>query len=201
MKLAAVAVLLIASIAFADTKREAWNGRPLVVRGKLAAVYIEPVLYKRADVPRGFFVAIWIVNTSDKTIAIDGDGERWFVHPNQWGVSDESQRQTVDERTLTPQKLDAARKAEIKRRIKAKTITMLKPGHSLETHELFDGSSPKDIVAAKGRYFILALDGQVFVSDGDAVESLEAKADGQTAADLVIATPVPWKELPAPSPK
>ena len=199
MKLALL-VLLIGSVASADDKRPTWQGRRLVVRGKLAEVYVAPKLYTRSDAPRGFLIAVWIRSTSKKTIAIEGDGERWFVHPNQWSVSDEPRRTVVDERTLAPQKLDAARKAELVRRMKAKTITTLEPGHSLESYEAFDGpsSSRADIDRAKGRYFLLALDGEVIVTDGDTFESLGAKTDGQTESDLVLATPVPWEALPPP---
>jgi hypothetical protein len=191
-------LLLMTGLASADDKRPAWQGRPLVVRGKLASVHVAPTLYTRSDAPRGFLIAVWIRNTSDKPIAIDGTGERWFVHPNQWTISDEPRRLEVNERTLMPQKLDAARKAELVRRMNAKTITMLAPGASLESYVAFDGvsSSRADIDRAKGRYYILALDGEVLVTDGTTFESLGAKTDGQTESDLVLATPVPWRELP-----
>jgi len=182
-------------------RKDAWNGRPLIVRGKLAAVYVAPLLYRRSDLPRGFLVAIWIRNLTDKPVGIDGSGESWFLHPNQWSVSDTPVRTDVDERNMIPLKLDQARRANILSRMRAGTLTVLPPGSSLESYVKWDGPAGVEIDRAKGRNFILSFDGQVLITDGKDCESLEAKVDGMTAADLILPTPVPWRVLPLPSAK
>lgn len=208
-RLLIVAGTLLAASAAADPKppaarRDAWNNRPLVARGALAAVYVEPTLYRRADLPNGFVAVVWIRNLTDHPIAIDGPGERWFVHPNQWSVGDAPRRQTVDERTMVPLKLDATRRAELRERMQAGHITMLPAGSSLSSDVMFDGpagSGPAAIDAQAGRYLIVSLDGQVIVADRDHAESLEAKAGGLTAADLTLPTPVRWGDRPLPAKK
>ena len=182
------------------TTREEWYGRPLIVRGRLAAVYVERALYRRPDLPDGFLVSIWVRNLVDRTIGIEGTGERWFVHPNQWSVGDEPARTAVNERTLVPRPLDGPRREELKARFTA-GMPQLEAGSSLQSYEAFDGSSPKDVDQEKGRWLILSFDGQVFVTDGTDSESLEAKADGQTAADLTLAAPIAWQDLPPPPAK
>ena len=113
-------------------------------------------------------------------------------------MSDAPARTVVDERPLVPVKLDQGRRAELLRRKQAGTLTVIPAGSSLQSYVQFDGSGSAEIGKSAGRHFILSFDGQVLVTDGKDCESLEAKADGMTAADLVLPTPVPWKDLPLP---
>ena len=179
-----VVVFVLLQLAAAPAERETWHGRALVVRGKLAAVYVEPVLYRRADRKTSFFTAIWIRNLTDRPLAIDGPGEHWFVHPNQWVATDVPRRDVIDEETLVPQP-----------RMRSTNLVTIAAGASLVTYAEFDGSAPADLAKVRERYVLLTFDGQLFVSDGTTVEDLEAKAGDITAADLALATPVAWKDL------
>ena len=195
MRLAAFLIVL----GFVMPAEATWHDRRLVVEGKLAAVYVEPVLYRRPDRPDAFFVSIWYLNTSRVPVAIDDQGPTLGIHPNQWSATDA--RRTVDERTLVPGKLDAAASDQLRRRMKTHGLSSIPPGGSQQSYVPFSGPGWREIDRASGRHVVMSFDGQAFVTDGTKVESLTAKAGGSTAADLVLSLPIAWHDLPAPPAK
>ena len=79
---------------------------------------------------------------------------------------------------------------------------MIKPGRAVEYYREFNAGGRPDVEKSQGNFFILSLDGRVFVTDGNRVEALDCTWDQGSATgcgDLVMPFPVHWSVVPADS--
>jgi hypothetical protein len=74
---------------------------------------------------------------------------------------------------------------------RSKKLRFVPSGKAVDYYVNFNASGPNDINAAKGRFILISIKGQMFVSDG--VEVWDENAD----CDLALQMPVRWKRIPA----
>lgn len=153
------------------------------------AVRIETVLYETKD-HRNFFVHVELRNQTPYDIGVDLSDSSMVLYPNQWGGSDLDHRMVVDEEFLPPKELDKPLRARVVEAFRSKRLTVLAPGKSVDNYTNFNASGRRDVQAAKGKFILISIQGQLVFTDGADVW------DVRPSRDLAIRTPVTWKSVP-----
>ena len=154
------------------------------------AVRIETVLYEKTGHPN-FFIHVELRNQTPYDIGVDLSDKWMVLYPNQWGGSDLDYRTVVNERAVVPKELDTQLRARLIEAFKSTRLTVLAPGKSFDYYTNFNAGGRKDIQAAKGKFILISIKGQLFFTDGSEVW------DKQPSRDLAIEKPVTWKAVPA----
>jgi hypothetical protein len=168
-----------------------------IIRGRLAAIDAEPVLYAESD-SGPVLVRIRIRNLSPRELGMVADDYWKVVFPNQWGFLRNPYRTTVDEPELRPSPMgrdDSLRLLEGHRR---RTLLMLAPAHAAEYFREFAGRRPVTNDPALP-YLIISLSGRLWVTDGVTAEELTLIGVPPKVRDLVIPAPLSWQRVPARS--
>ncbi len=173
--------------------------RHFLVKGELAAVYVEKALYEKEDEPH-FYVRVRVKNLSERAIGVDLRDYSKVIYPNQWGVHLNPVRGVINERRMIPDTIDNELKSKLIAAFKNKELTIIEPHKSVEYFREFNASGRKDVDEKEGKYFILSMDGQLLVTDGKAVENVNLCRSRDKISpentDLVIPLPIPWKMIP-----
>lgn len=175
----------------------AWQ---LLSEGTMAAVYVEKALYERDDLPH-FYVRLRVEPKGRGVRHVDLASEDSGFRPNQWGMHPEPRRGAINEMRL--RQPAGILEGEARARALADfehggwiALGKAVDAAAVETFRPFNRSSPRDVKAREGAYFILSLDGNVRVSDGERFENLANVEEDYERYDLVLPTPVSWKPLP-----
>ena len=153
------------------------------------AVRIESDLYEKENHPN-YFIHVELRNQTPHEIGVDLS-DKWMVfYPNQWGGSDLDYRTVIDERAIVPKRLDTRSRTRLIEAFKSKQLTVLPPSKSVDYFTNFNASGRKDIQAAKGKFILISIKGQLWFTDGSEVW------DEQPGRDLAIEKPVTWKTIP-----
>ena len=153
------------------------------------AVRIETVLYEKKGHPN-FFIHVELRNQTPYEIGVDLNDKWMVLYPNQWGGSDLDYRTVINERAMVPKELDRQLRARLIEAFKSTRLTVLPPGKSFDYYTNFNASGRKDIQAAKGKFILISIKGQMCFTDGSEVW------DKQPARDLAIEKLVTWKTVP-----
>jgi hypothetical protein len=161
-----------------------------VAHGALADVAIERAVYDSGD-PARFFVRVQVANRTDRPIYVDLRDYWRTIYPNQWEASPIDHRQGVDEIRVTHKPVDAAA-------LRAATAQLTAiPAHtSLDVYRDFNGGGRAKVESQPGAYLLIAIDGQLAITDGTAVDDLWIGED-EAARILVIREPLDWRPVPA----
>jgi len=169
-----------------------------ITKGKLAAVYVEKVLYEFENSPF-FLVKFRIVNLSAGKIGVDLRDYFNVFYPNQWSVNETKQRFLISERRIIPEIIDEKFQIQISSDFKNGNLTILPPHKEIFYYREFNAGGRKDIEEKDGNYFMLSLDGQLFFTDGDIVENINCSwEDESVKTDLVLPLPIIWKKILSP---
>jgi hypothetical protein len=152
-------------------------------------VRIESTLYEKKGHPN-FFIHVELRNQTPYEIGVDLS-DKWIVlYPNQWGGSDLDYRTVINERVMVPKELNAQFQARLIQAFKSKELTLLPAGKSLDYYTNFNASGRSEVQAAKGKFILISIKGQLCFTDGSEVW------DKQPSRDLAIKKPVTWKTIP-----
>lgn len=152
-------------------------------------VRIESTLYEKKGHPN-FFIHVELRNQTPYEIGVDLS-DKWIVlYPNQWGGSDLDYRTVINERFMVPKELNAQFQARLIQAFKSKELTLLPAGKSLDYYTNFNASGRSEVQAAKGKFILISIKGQLCFTDGSEVW------DKQPSRDLAIKKPVTWKTIP-----
>jgi hypothetical protein len=193
---ASLLLLGLAVTAGAETRTlpQSWM---TVASNPLATATVERTLYERPNDPH-FYIRVRITNTTDRPLGVDLRDCWRVIYPNQWGVSQASQRGEINERRLK----QVADKSALVPDFAAGKLTRLEPGATLDYYREFNAGGRKEVEEQArqfaGKYLVVSLDGQVPVTDGKRIEALSCVWEGdRTAADtdLVIPLPVKWSKV------
>ena len=165
----------------------------------LVEVMVERALFERSDQAH-FFLHFWVRNLRDKPVSVDLRDKWRLLHPNQWGFSETSYRQTIDESRMSKALFDDKARQDLMAALQREELQPLAPGGALEFFVEFNASSRRDLEAQAAAYpfLIVSLDGELLATDGRHVEwhSLLENFDTKNT-DLVLPAPVLWRTLPA----
>lgn len=156
-------------------------------------VAVERALYERPGAPH-FFVHVRVTN--DRPINLAADLRSYFevFYANQWSASDLEHRDVIDERRRVLPILDEA--AMLRASHDRGSLTEIAHGRSLDYYSEFNGSSRAEVdaQAVSAKWVLVAMDGQLRVSDGIAVQRL---VPDDATREVAIAAPVAWPTVPA----
>ncbi len=152
-------------------------------------VHIESTLYEKKGDPH-FFIHVKLRNQTHYEIGVDLSDEWNVLYPNQWGGSDLEYRFVINERVMAPKELNAEFKARLIQAFKSKELVLLQAGKSFDYYTNFNASGRSKVQAAKGKFILISIKGQLCFTDGSKVW------DKQPSRDLVIKKPVTWKTIP-----
>jgi hypothetical protein len=153
------------------------------------AVRIETVLYESKGHPN-FFIHVVLRNQTPYDLGVDLSDSSMVLYPNQWGGSELDHRMVVDEEFLPPKELDTPLRARLVEALRSKRLTVLAPGKSVDYYTNFNASGRKDVQAAKGKFILISIQGQLVFTNGADVW------DVRPSRDLAIRTPAAWKLIP-----
>jgi hypothetical protein len=146
---------------------------------------------------------VCLLNLTDHDIGVDLRKPWTVIYPNQWTVSDYDHRLVIDEERLIPDELDEERTANLIADFHS-TLTTVNPGQVVDYYREFNGSGPAEIEAAfeahPSRYLLIVVDGPLFATDGQAVESLYCSDNTDEIScfrEMAVLQPVSWAEVPA----
>jgi len=183
----------------APEPERSWN---LLAEGTMAVVLVERALYEREDLEH-FYVCLRVEPREGLTLNVSLDSERSGFRPNQWGVQDEPRRGGINEMRVNLRMVGIL-DGEVLEQMRTRFLAGGWPRvggdgapAALEYFRAFNASTPADVRAREGPYFILSLDGTLTVTDGDRFELLAVTGDFYEQFDLVLQRPLTWKTLPA----
>ncbi|MCK9611917.1 MAG: hypothetical protein WC401_04745 [Bacteroidales bacterium] len=166
----------------------------LFYQGKLVNISIDKYLYV-TDSSDFFYIHVFIKNVSGNMLGIDLSNSRYFLYPNQWQFSDNDFRSVIDETQIIPAELDAKKIAEIGKKIKDKQLNMVLPGQTFDYYTEFNAAKPKSEDMVKYKYLIIAIDGQMFFTDGSNIEQVKCNGDMIVDRELAIPCPFTWQKI------
>lgn len=173
------------------------DGWQRILEGKLATVDVHERVYEEAGA-REFYIAVRIVNRAAGPIGVDLRNFHRVIYPNQWGLHDAARRGVIDERRAQIPLVDAPTRQALLAAFGKGELTRIESGKSVVYYRAFHGTQHPPRDAAKGKFLIVSLDGELLATDGATVTQLAFEQhDLGAAADLVLPAPVRWTKLPA----
>ena len=164
----------------------------------LVEVTVERALYERSDQAH-FFLHFWVRNLRDKPVSVDLRDKWKLLHPNQWGFSETSYRQTIDESRMSKPVFDDPARAELMAAFAGEQLQSIEPGGALDFFVEFNASGRKEVEAQAGAlpFLIVSVDGELLATNGRHIEwhSLLEVFDTRRT-DLALTTPLKWRTLP-----
>lgn len=165
----------------------------LIYKGQLVELKVDKVIF-HSSTNINFSMKFTLKNISNKPIGIDLKDYWKVVHPNQWGVYKKPYREVVDESQIIPdKKID---KAEIFKKFKDKSLTILNPNETIEYYQDWNGSGEKIDLKNKDEYLIISFDGQLLITDGEQVEHLTLNEAEEEKRVVVLNYPIIHKQIP-----
>lgn len=168
----------------------------LVKQGQLAAIAVEKTLYEIKGYDY-FFVHVRLRNVATHTIGVDLYNIWTVFYPNQWQTSQETYRTEVDEMRRFPEALTEARRENVLKNFRG-GLTTIQPGQVMDYYHEFNANGRKEIEQAEGKYLIIVMDGQFFITDGEHVEDLNCWNSNELDCfrEVAIPYPVSWELIP-----
>ena len=190
-----VSAVLSEPLALNRATDEQWQP---MTEGTLAAVQVERRLYESTESDH-FFIHARLTNLSPQPLGVDLRNYWDVIYPNQWGVHQKDYREVINEQHMIHEPLDTQQKEQLIADYHAGKLTMVKPRQAVEYYREFNASGRPDVDKSTGNYFLLSVDGRVFMTDGNRVEALDCtwnQGASTGCGDLVIPFPVKWGAIP-----
>jgi hypothetical protein len=164
-----------------------------VARSELAKVAVERRLYRKEGSDR-LFAHVFIYNLINHPIGFDVKTRMNLFYPNQWCESNEPTRQLIDEMRPKQSPLSEKTKedllAEMKNPGKTTTLILVKPKDYYEYFIALNSGKPKLLEHSKFSNLILVMDGNMAVTDGKSVETLNRSPHDMNKAEVPIPSPI-----------
>jgi hypothetical protein len=177
--------------AFDVTADENWH---VLASNAWATVSVERTLYETSGHPN-FFVHVVVANLTNRKVGADLSSYWKVIRPNQWGMNEENHRGVINEGRLLRAKLDDTMRERLKTAYNAGTLKFVDPQAKLDYYINFNASGRKDIEKLQGKYCLVVMDGEIFLSNGQDVDVLSLW-DQEQAREVAIPTPIVWKSVP-----
>lgn len=166
----------------------------LFYQGEFVSIHLEKVLYE-TDNPDYFYIRVEIKNTSDRIIGLDLNDHWKILYPNQWGIHDTTYRMFIDEMMIIPDELDNKKKKDLISSFKNDQLKKLAPDESFVYFTEFNANGRSKIDQEEGGYFILTIDGQLFLTDGNECERIACNRDNKAQRELILKMPLKWERI------
>lgn len=168
----------------------------LIYRGKFIEVYVEKAIYHHAE-NKNFLMKFSLKNISNKVVGIDLTNFWKVIYPNQWGIYRKPYREVINEEQIIP---DASiDKKLMLKKFKNNTLTQIKPFETIEYFRDWNGSGEKVNLKNKDEYFIITVDGQLFITNGTDFEQVKFNNTNENKRVVVLRYPLIEKNVPSKS--
>jgi len=189
-----LAVLLCFSFYTSMAQARVQPEQQLFYYGQFAIISIDKQLYV-SDTSDYFYIHVNIKNTSGNALGIDLANPWYVLYPNQWQFSDTTFRMDINESQIVPEELTAKKAAEFAAKIRDNKLTMVLPGNAFDYYTEFNAEKPKQEEIAKYKYLIVAIDGQMFFTDGTNIEHVKCNGDLNVDRELALKCPFAWQQI------
>lgn len=194
IKTSVLALVLLLGVCTSFAQIQDKPEQQLFYYGKLAIVSIDKQLYV-SDTSDFFYIHVSIKNISGNALGIDLSNPWHVLYPNQWQFSDTTFRVDINESQIIPEDLTAKKAAEFTAKIRDHKLTMVLPGNTFDYYTEFNAEKPKDAEISKYKYLIVAVDGQMFFTDGSNLEQVKCNGDLNVDRELALKCPIKWQKI------
>lgn len=165
----------------------------LLAQDNHVAIFVERSLYEKSG-STFFFIHIRVHNKTKRRLGLDLRVRDRVVYPNQWGVYPRPQREIIDEERRIPTRLTPEIKNKLVDDFHSGALTPLTD--KIDYYVAFNSRRPLREELIAGHYLIVAMDGELTLTDGQIVEVLSLAETSDDKRELVISVPVKWKSVP-----
>jgi hypothetical protein len=184
-------VLLCCCFATSTDSPPEWQ---LLVQDNHVAISVERSLYELSG-STFFFTHIRVHNRTEKRLGLDLRDRNRVVYPNQWGVYPRPQREIIDEERRIPTYLTTELKRKLVDDFHSGALTSLRD--TIDYYVAFNSRRPQRKELIADHYLIVAMDGELTLTDGQFVEVLGLSETSDDKRELVMSVPVKWKSVPS----
>src|SRR5688572_931020 len=121
----------------------------------------EKALYE-TDKSEHFFIHYQIKNLDKYDLQLYLKEYHRLFYPNQWGISDTTQRFIVSEMRIISNNMTDSTTRWIERQYHAGKLSKLRPGATLDYYRDFNFGNKKDIQLKSGEFMYISMDGLLF---------------------------------------
>lgn len=171
------------------------NDAHLFYNGQLVRISVEKKLYE-AENPNYFYIKVEVKNLSAKKLGIDLQDHWNVIYPNQWGFYPSPERMIIDETMIKPKLIDKEKKAGLIKAFKDNKLQYIAPNSSFVYYTAFNANGRKEVINKDKDFFILSLDGQLILTNGEQVKHIVC--DGSLTGinrELVLPHPIQWEKV------
>ena len=181
-----VGLLLAASCLCPARAAEDWAQ---AVEGSRVSLQVEKALFELKGNPN-FFIHVRLVNHGKLTMGIDLRNKGLVACPYRWSASDVDHRAETDKFTMGRKLFDKATIIGLKGAYWNKELTLVPPKKSTDYYADFNAGGRKEIDAMKADFILVSIKGQMQMTDGQTISSVDANYE------LALNTPVRWETVP-----
>jgi hypothetical protein len=186
-------MLIVLLCCFFATSADCLPEWQLLTQDNHVAISVERSLYEMSG-STFFFTHIRVHNRTEKRLGLDLRDRSRVVYPNQWGVYPRPQREIIDEERRIPTRLTTELKKKLVDDFHSGTLTPLRD--TIDYYVAFNSRRPQKKELMADHYLIVAMDGELTLTDGQFVEVLSLAETSDDKRELVISVPVKWKSVP-----
>jgi hypothetical protein len=158
----------------------------------LVNIYVEKTIF---HIPKNknFLIKVEIKNISNKTVRIDLSDYWKIIYPNQWGIYKNPYREVIDEERMLPDTV--IDKIDLINKYNNKILAFIKPNETIAYYREWNGSGEKIKLTDKNNFLIISIDGQLLLTNGEAVEQIII-GDNEKVRAIVFNYPIINKTIP-----
>ena len=169
------------------------TSKQLICKGELVNIYVEKAIF-HSPKNNNFLIKVEIKNISNKTIGVDLTDYWKIIYPNQWGISKKPYREVIDEGRMIPDTV--IDKTDLINKYNNQTLTFIKPNETIAYYRDWNGSGEKIELTDKKSFLIITIDGQLLLTNGEAVEQIII-GDNEKDRAIVFNYPIVNKTISA----
>ncbi len=168
------------------------TSKQLICKGELVNIYVEKTIF---HIPKNknFLIKVEIKNISNKTVRIDLSDYWKIIYPNQWGIYKNPYREVIDEERMLPDTV--IDKIDLINKYNNKILAFIKPNETIAYYREWNGSGEKIKLTDKNNFLIISIDGQLLLTNGEAVEQIII-GDNEKVRAIVFNYPIINKTIP-----
>jgi len=176
-------------------QEESSVARHTLYDGQLVSITMDRALYntENSDI---FCFKINITNKSDQPVGIELDDYWGVLYVSQWVIHKSGKMKDVLEHQYEPEALTARVRDHLIWKFRMEKMVMLKPGETTSYYRPYDNGTKDDLDLHFGEVATFLIDGQLFVTNGRAIENINI-LDEETL-DRQVDIPYPIEFFPVP---
>ncbi len=164
----------------------------LIYKGKLVEIYVEKAIF-HSSTNNNFLMKFSIKNIGDKAIGVDLTDYWKVIYPNQWGIYKKPYREVVNEEQIIPDTI--FNKTEIFKKFEENYFTLIKPKETSSYYRDWNGSGEKIELDNKEEFFIITLDGQLLLTNGEELENITLNEADEKKRAIIFSYPILFKSI------